>query len=785
MLYSESNDSLILLNLNMRKILTALLLFISISLFSQDEKRLALVIGNANYDRGELKNPVNDARLIASTLDSLNFDVILKENLATKRDMTGAIREFGSKRSEYDVAFVYYAGHGIQVDDENFLLPTKEIFEEEFDVMDYGVSVQNIMRYLRAESNEVNILILDACRDNPFESNWSATRSLKGGGLAKIPPPTGSLIAFSTDSGQTAPDGDGQNSVYTTSLSKNMLLEDTSIDQVFRNVRAEVLAQTDGIQRPVEATQLTGQTFYLSPSKFEDEFNKIDENLIKKINLEKNIELCNIILSKSPENYNALRKKAITLAVMGEIDESNLIFKNLYEKKPDDYTNLFSWIYHENYSRTNFGFLNELTNQVDLDSPEIKIFDSITNHMDVNKHPILNFIKLRNFHNSTNKIYDDAFKEKLMGFLETAKRYSDYEIQEDVNKYFITKNIYKTNPREYYLNRIYYYILAGLYSHAFQNDQNYDELIQTYEKHMSSLENLQDPEPGFFLFYMGVAYRDNGDIDTSTRLYLDAIQKYSNSGQVMIDSYIELINNYLQTGNTDNLTSTALEAEHYMEQNANYLSSYAAGFYSTVKIQLLKILFMIDNNLIDSIKLTDSLIKIFDNDEKIFNMDINDIFDESEKIWIYYNQYILNISLQRIEIASKLQDKFEKILDEFRSEFIDDSKRYELSKILIIPEIKEGLTSSLIYYNVNEFEDEELKKVMEKHNNNEILKLYEDINDKDYNVLNTYLINYILNNNTQNRFLNWSKNKNIDLRDLRIFYLNTLNEMHSGGELQL
>ena len=121
----------------------------------------------------------------------------------------------------------------------------------------------------------------------------------------------------------------------------------------------------------------------------------------------------------------------------------------------------------------------------------------------------------------------------------------------------------------------------------------------------------------------------------------------------------------------------------------------------------------------------------------------------------------------------------------FRSEFIDDSKRYELSKILIIPEIKEGLTSSLIYYNVNEFEDEELKKVMEKHNNNEILKLYEDINDKDYNVLNTYLINYILNNNTQNRFLNWSKNKNIDLRDLRIFYLNTLNEMHSGGELQL
>ena len=102
--------------------------------------------------------------------------------------MTGAIREFGSKRSEYDVAFVYYAGHGIQVDDENFLLPTKEIFEEEFDVMDYGVSVQNIMRYLRAESNEVNILPITLL------SQTGVGRLI---GLAKIPPPTGSLIAFS------------------------------------------------------------------------------------------------------------------------------------------------------------------------------------------------------------------------------------------------------------------------------------------------------------------------------------------------------------------------------------------------------------------------------------------------------------------------------------------------------------------------------------------------------------------------------------------------------------
>jgi len=281
-----------------------LLLLLPFFLFSQEkEKRLALVIGNANYDKGELKNPVNDARLIASTLDSLDFDVILKENLSTKRDMTAAIREFGSRRSEYDVAFVYYAGHGVQVDDENFLLPTKETFEEEFDVMDYGVSVQNIMRYLRAQTNQVNILILDACRDNPFESSWGNTRSLKGQGLAKIPPPTGSLIAFSTDSGQTAPDGDGENSVYSISLAKNMLLEETSIDQVFRNVRAEVLRKTGGAQRPVEATQLTGQTFYLVKSDFTKTILEI-EHLLERNLLFDALELSTSLIEKNPSEIS-------------------------------------------------------------------------------------------------------------------------------------------------------------------------------------------------------------------------------------------------------------------------------------------------------------------------------------------------------------------------------------------------------------------------------------------------------------------------------------------------
>ena len=245
------------------KVLLFLLIFPLVSY--SNEKRLALVIGNANYEKGELKNPVNDARLIAKTLDSLNFDVILKENLGSDTDFKKAVFEFGKKRKDYDVAFVYYAGHGVQINNINYLLPTKQEFTSEDEVELFGFSVQDIMKYLESQSDEVNVLILDACRDNPFESNWDLTRSFNGSGsgLAKIPAPTGSLIAFSTDSGQTAPDGDGDNSTYTVSLAKNMLLEDTSIDQVFRNVRAEVLAKTDGIQSPVEATQLTGKTFFL------------------------------------------------------------------------------------------------------------------------------------------------------------------------------------------------------------------------------------------------------------------------------------------------------------------------------------------------------------------------------------------------------------------------------------------------------------------------------------------------------------------------------------------
>ncbi|MDC1375390.1 caspase family protein, partial [Polaribacter sp.] len=229
------------------------------------ERRIALVIGNENYNKGTLENPVNDATLIAESLKKLDFEVLLHTNLATEDAMLDAIKDFGRKRKNYEIGFVYYAGHGVQLNNQNYLLPTKEVFEFEEDVEDNAVSMQRVLRYLEASrEGQLNFVVLDACRNNPFESNWNKTRSLKGGGLAKTPPPQGSLIAYSTDHGQTAADGNGENSMYSKALASNLLVKGISIEQVFKNVRTEVLKLSKNKQSPVEESKLTGEVFYMN-----------------------------------------------------------------------------------------------------------------------------------------------------------------------------------------------------------------------------------------------------------------------------------------------------------------------------------------------------------------------------------------------------------------------------------------------------------------------------------------------------------------------------------------
>ena len=119
---------------------------------SQEEKRIALVIGNSNYEKGVLKNPINDAKLISTTLQALNFEVLLHLDVESSRELKSAISEFGEKRPNYDVGFIFYAGHGIQVEGENYLLPINESYDTKYDVEDYGVSVQKILVTKHCES---------------------------------------------------------------------------------------------------------------------------------------------------------------------------------------------------------------------------------------------------------------------------------------------------------------------------------------------------------------------------------------------------------------------------------------------------------------------------------------------------------------------------------------------------------------------------------------------------------------------------------------------------------
>jgi tetratricopeptide (TPR) repeat protein len=322
------------------KILLFTTLLISFSSFSQ-EKRLALVIGNSNYEKGPLKNPVNDALLMAKNLKALNFDIILDTNIETIIQFNDVVRKFGDLRDQYNVGLIYYAGHGIQINDVNYLLATKEEYLSEFDVEDKALSVQKIMRYLTDRTDEVNVLILDACRNNPFEKNWT-TVSRSGEvskGLAKLSPPTGSLIAYSTDAGNTASDGDQKNSIYCLSLTKNMNIEDISLDQVFRNVRREVLTSSDGKQRPVEASQLTGTAFYLKKSTYTDKIKEID-SLIEINNFDIAREKTTAILTLDPTNKQALlRKGRIEYNTLGSKYDGKELFKasELYKKDQEVY----------------------------------------------------------------------------------------------------------------------------------------------------------------------------------------------------------------------------------------------------------------------------------------------------------------------------------------------------------------------------------------------------------------------------------------------------------------
>ncbi|WP_439814862.1 caspase family protein [Zavarzinia sp. CC-PAN008] len=220
-----------------------------------EAKRVALVIGNAAYADAPLRNPVNDATDMAAKLDRLGFDTITVTD-TDKRALETAIADFGSRLEKGDTALVFYAGHGIQVNGRNYLIPVDATLDRENRVALETVDVERILEQLGFAEVDVSVVILDACRNNPFARSF---RSAAARGLAPVgSAPRGTLIAYATAPDSVAADGDGRNGLYTHHLLQALDEPGLQVEEVMKRVRVGVYTDSGGAQVPWETASLTG-----------------------------------------------------------------------------------------------------------------------------------------------------------------------------------------------------------------------------------------------------------------------------------------------------------------------------------------------------------------------------------------------------------------------------------------------------------------------------------------------------------------------------------------------
>ena len=220
------------------------------------EPRIALVIGNSAYGSvSPLDNPVNDAKLITEKLQGLGFEVRHLSD-SNQIEMKRAIAQFGRDLrmgGEDAVGLFYYAGHGVQSFGSNYLLPVDVALSDPADLDLMAVEARSVLHQMASASNKTNIVILDACRNNPFED----LADMDDNGLAEMKAPTGTFLAYATDPGGVALDGDAGNSPFTLSLAEHIETPGMAIEQLFKKVRVDVLSETRGLQTPWDTSSLT------------------------------------------------------------------------------------------------------------------------------------------------------------------------------------------------------------------------------------------------------------------------------------------------------------------------------------------------------------------------------------------------------------------------------------------------------------------------------------------------------------------------------------------------
>jgi len=209
------------------------------------EKRVALIIGNSAYKAAPLKNPSNDARDMAARLRSLGFDVVERTNLTT-RQIASTLREFRSKLAPGAVAVFFYAGHGLQIKGVNYLPTVDADISSEEDVPLQSFDVNKVLELMEESKTRLNLIFLDACRNNPFARSFRSASD----GLAKVNAPSGTLISFATRPGSVAADGEGRNGLYTSKLLASMNETNQPIELVLKRVVTGVKAASKGKQEP-------------------------------------------------------------------------------------------------------------------------------------------------------------------------------------------------------------------------------------------------------------------------------------------------------------------------------------------------------------------------------------------------------------------------------------------------------------------------------------------------------------------------------------------------------
>src|SRR5580704_6759462 len=250
-----------------RILLAALLLFACEPAFAG--KRVALVLGNSAYQNvPRLTNPANDAALMADTFKKAGFDVVVSQQDLGALETRRVLRDFSDSAAGADIAVIYYAGHGIEVDGTNYLIPVDAKLERDNDVFDEAFSLERVMLAVEP-AKKLRLVILDACRDNPFSKTMRRTVALRsiGRGLAQVEPAgSNTLIAYAAKAGSTAQDGDGKDSPFTTALSQHLITPGLDVRKAFGFVRDDVIKATANRQEPFVYGSLGGDDVPLVPA---------------------------------------------------------------------------------------------------------------------------------------------------------------------------------------------------------------------------------------------------------------------------------------------------------------------------------------------------------------------------------------------------------------------------------------------------------------------------------------------------------------------------------------